>query len=137
MNTIHTPVAGADWLERSICPNPSPLGRQVANLLGVVLGGMYHEREMILRKVDWTSERYISVPWGHRDLATYDDNLLTRLVVLAHDACIRLTIEPCSRVSLTLLFHPRIGPTGHTFERHPTLESAAKDVRRLYTIKDD
>ena len=66
------------------------------------------------------------------DLATYDGDLLTRLVVLAHDECVRLEIQPSGPGKLRLLFHVRKGRGGRLMDRHPTMEDAIVAARREY-----
>lgn len=61
--------------------------------------------------------------------ATFDFNGLTRAVVMAHDRCIRFEIYPSAPKSLGLRLHKRSGRDGRMHERHPTLESAVKDIR--------
>lgn len=141
--------AGSNWIETSTGKKPSALGVKVADLLGEVFAGIYHLNH--ISAVDWTDENFISVPmtWP---LATYDSPDLTRLVVLAHDYCLRLEIRP-SVIELTdesgatygdvegddlgttfdcpaleLCFSPR-AREGDLLSRHPTLEEAVASVR--------
>lgn len=60
-------------------------------------------------------------------LATWDNDRLTRLVLLAHARCIRVAIHPSSPRQLTLLLHKR-KPEGLDHERHPSLDQAIKRV---------
>lgn len=77
-------------------------------------------------------------PWGpnawqvahYGDLATYDFDLLTRLVLLAHERCIRVGIQPCGPR------HVRIGisrreRTDSIFTNHPTIEQAIASFAKL------
>ena len=61
-------------------------------------------------------------------LATYDADGLTRLVILAHDRCVRLQLTQSGpgriRVSIT-----RRQRNGEIYRRHPTIEQAVADVR--------
>lgn len=63
-----------------------------------------------------------------RDLSTTDSNMLTRLVVLAHDRAIRLTVTHGmpGGVSLHLWKRQREGDFS---ERHPTIEAATARIR--------
>lgn len=63
-------------------------------------------------------------------LSTFDHDTLTRLVIGAHDACIRLTIGSSGPGRVKLLFHLREGRQGSVSKRHPTLEDAIAGIRR-------
>lgn len=64
----------------------------------------------------------------HNDVATYDYNLLTRAVVLAHDRCIRFSIMPASGDMLRFGFHKR-NRAGEMNQRHPTIEDHIEIIR--------
>lgn len=63
----------------------------------------------------------------HGDLSTWDFNILTRLTVLAHDAAVRVEIQPSMR-NLRIVLHPR-ARSGSNMHRHPTLEDHAARIR--------
>ncbi len=108
----------------------SPLGCDVANLLSTLLGGMHHlTSHTKIVKIDWSNPYYIVVPFG-RGLATYDGNLLTSLVVLAHDNLLRVEVNPRHRLYLELVFHKRKGREGWLSERMPTIEEHIKLIRK-------
>src|SRR6266404_2787116 len=85
----------------------SPLGREVAEILGQVFLGIYHiEDEIGQGKVDWSHKYGIEIgTW--RTLSTYDFANLTWLVVLCHDRAIRLEIGSRGYRRLKLIFHQR------------------------------
>ena len=124
--------AGAEWLERQLeydGKKVSDFGRKVADLLGDAFGGIYHIDEFLFKKkVDWSNTWHIQISYN-RDLATFDFNTLTRLVVLCHDRCIRMNIKPASPGYLYLQFWPRDGREGDVSKRHPTIETAIELVR--------
>lgn len=98
----------------------------VLEILSKVFSGVHN--------IPWTKKRL--VPWGdgwscniHRNLSTYDNDSLTRLVVLCHDACIRLEISPSGPGLLRLSFWQRDGRDGRLYARHPTLEDNVKRIR--------
>jgi len=126
--------AGADWIEESLKKPLSPLGVAVADLLGQVWAGIYHLPHTLLARVDWAESWYISVTVPGSELATYDADLLTRLVVLCHDRCLRMEIEPCNPRYLRLNFSPRVrsatDPRMH--RRCPTMEQAVASVRERF-----
>jgi hypothetical protein len=61
-------------------------------------------------------------------MATWDFDELTRLVVLAHDRCIRAEVHPCTPQMLRLFLHVR-ERTGSVSHRHPTIEDAMASCR--------
>lgn len=56
-------------------------------------------------------------------LATFDGDALTRLVVLAHDYCVRLEVSPASSRHLRLYLHARYRE-GSIWKRHPNIHRA-------------
>ncbi len=64
----------------------------------------------------------------HAHLSTYDFDHLSRLVIGAHDECIRVDISPCSFRYLRIYMHPREREGGMAL-RHPTIEQAIADFR--------
>lgn len=61
-------------------------------------------------------------------ISTFDFDVLTRLVVAAHDECVRLEISGAGHYSLRLAFHSR-EREGRMSERHPTMEQAIDAAR--------
>lgn len=62
------------------------------------------------------------------DLATYDGDDLTRLVLLAHEECIRVAIDSGGprRVRIAIWKREREGPM---YARHPTIEQVLEKRR--------
>jgi hypothetical protein len=60
-------------------------------------------------------------------LSTFDNNLLTRLVVAAHEHHVRVEISPSSRMTVEVTVHPRT-PNGAMHERHPGAEALSWHV---------
>lgn len=78
-----------------------------------------------------------SGPYGwhvnyYGDLATYDFNVLTRAVFLAHDRCMRLSIDPSGPRLVKLTVYQRYERDGGMMERHPTLEQAVESWRKSH-----
>ncbi len=73
---------------------------------------------------------------NHRgDLATWDFNSLTRLVVMAHEEHIRVEITPVRYDMVRIAIHPR--PEGWKMHEHPPLDrhiSKIKDERRVWYL---
>lgn len=125
--------AGAEWLKKMLPlvkkPAPSLFGEAVADILGGAFLGLYHLEENVLFKADWTHADRITVTIS-RELATYDGFELSGLVVLCHDAHVRLAIHGCGPGYLRLLFHRREREgDGAVWHRHPTLEGHAASIR--------
>lgn len=119
--------SGADWL-RANKKELSEFGAKAADLIGDWQRGIYHIHNQALR-ADWSNDRWVSVSYpGY--LSTFDWNDLTRLVILAHDRCIRVMIEPNMRY-LKITMHPRTRG-GDLYNRHDTIEDAISRVRNEY-----
>jgi len=122
---------GADWVQRNCMTknvSMSPFGIIVASILGSTYLGIYHLPTSILKKVDWTNDGLIEISM-RGELSSWDFNRLTALIVMCHDACVRLSIEPCNPQYVRLRFWPRDGRTGGTSERHPRLEEHVDMIR--------
>ena len=63
--------------------------------------------------------------------ATWDFDQLTRLVIGAHDECIRLQIAPSGPGMLSVMMWPREDREGNMSKRHPTIEQAITDYRKV------
>lgn len=114
--------SGADWVERQ-GHTLSSIGRDVADLLGWLFQGIYHI-EHVVRKVEWNKEQLITVKIGNEaNLATYDFNRLTMLVLICHHMAIRCEICPCNPSLLTLKFSRR-QRSDDGFTKHPTIEES-------------
>lgn len=103
---------------------PSDFGKQVAKLLED-WGGLHHFDSCVMSRADWTNDSFIKISL-RMNLATFDGNALTRLVFLAHDHCIRVSIVPCNMQFLSIMFHPRKREGGFA-ERHPTIHDVYKE----------
>jgi hypothetical protein len=105
----------------------SECGIRVATLLEE-WQGLHHIPEEAIKKCEWDNDRYIVVRASKYDIAsqlsTFDFDMLTQLVFLAHDHCIRVDISPLNPQFLNLTFFPRQERTGGMSQRHPTVESA-------------
>ena len=125
---------GSGWVKAALKPKEmSELGEKVADLLGDLFAGIYHLDDDKLKNVDWGSTHHIEYPLGWKQLSTYNNSLLTLLVLMAHQRALRVTIAPRSNKYITLLFHPRKSGMEHDFfERHPTIEEAINTFNAHY-----
>ena len=113
-----TKYAGADWLQgyRDL----SPLGVDVADILGQAWAGIYHlDKEVLHKRCDWKSDRWIEVVING-PLSTWDNSRLTALLVLCHSKKIRLQLAGAALGYLRLAFgrdaQSFLGPMPPIFE---------------------
>lgn len=123
--------AGSEWIEESLGLPCSPLGKDVADLLGDVFLGIYHLNTRALRKVDWQNKHYIEFNLD-RPLYSVDSNELTRLIVLAHDRMLRIEIRPCNFQNIKLGISKRTSRDGDLYHRCPTIDNHIKQIRDAY-----
>ena len=73
--------------------------------------------------------------YSHR-LSTFDFNLLTTLVFLAHDRMIRIEIQSSGPRMVKICLHKRHAREGSMSQRHPTVETAlAAHRERFPTVR--
>ena len=110
----------ADWLARHLRTELTPFQEKVADIIGMVAGGIYNA------PINWKSaeidSRFVVVIW-RGDLSTWDFDALTKLVLLAHAARIRVSIEAAAYRYLRIMFHPR-KHDGWFGQRHPSIAEA-------------
>lgn len=131
MNSKWRCYAGSESVQRWFKGEISPLGIEVADLVGELVRGIYH---LDVNKVDWSERHRIVVKvdkFGSR-LSTWDWDELTRLVMLCHDRALRVEIEPCNFRFLALVFSKRTSRTGDFCTLHPTPEQALERHRKEY-----
>lgn len=127
--------AGADWVASLKPTRPmSDLGRAAADLLGDVFLGIYHIDTKLFRQVDWSDEQCIFVPINS-SLCTVDFDHLTRLMVLAHDRMLRVELKGRSRGWLSVGVWQRNSRTGSVWQRCPTLEEHAMQLRAHFNAE--
>ena len=122
--------AGADWIRESLKKPLSAIGEKAANILGEAYPGIYHLPHASLHKTNWADEFWTQV-WVYDDLATWDHNTLTTLVILCHDQCVRMTIRVHNRRRLRLEFSMRDRADKSMSYTHPTIEQAIALTRRV------
>jgi hypothetical protein len=107
---------------KKLSDNPTPEQLRCLSLLIELFGGEHH--------LPTVYEFGNGVRCRQPSMSTYDNDLLTRLVVLAHDHCIRAEI---SRDSIILHARQR---NGEFWQRHQTLETAITAIRKCSTRFD-
>lgn len=114
----------AAWAERNWGRKLSPFEARVMNILGIVGNGLYNAP--IAKRIHWDYSgpgRGVAVLW-RTDLPTYDFDTLTGLVLLCHEARIRLSIDSCNPKYLRLCFWQRQAEGEMVYQRHPSIEQA-------------
>lgn len=100
-------------------------------LLCDLMGGEHHLEGGVIAWGDGIYYNQLS------SIATFDFNLLTVAVILAHDRCIRLEVRPAGPRSIGLALHKRHAREGSMSRRHPTLETAVAEARSRFPQEAD
>lgn len=95
-----------------------------------LFGGAHHLKGRIHYFND-KGIQFNSTNANHR-MATFDFDMLTRAVFLAHDRMIRFAIEGGGPGMLKLILIKRHSRDGAMYERHPTVEQALITHRRFW-----
>lgn len=114
----------SEKLQRLTKADMTEAQRACFDLLCDVFHGEHHAPERI-----YAFGRGIKCNAEIHRLSTFDFDYLTRLVVLAHDACVRVEIVSSGPGRIGLVLHKRAGRTGSSYDRHPTMEEAIERVR--------
>lgn len=133
-----TKYAGADWIKQSLrIECMSPLGIEAADFLGDLYLGIYHMDTNSLKKVEWNDDYCIRVQLpACRSLATFDGDMLTRIVVLSHDRMLRVDLLSVNFNYMAMLIHKRTHREGgDSYSRMPTMETHVEMIRSCYSIK--
>ena len=114
------------WLETQIEQSCSELGREVANILGYVGGGLYNA-PICIDKIEWGNKHCIEVVWSS-DMSNWDFTDLTKLWVECARRMVRVSIEGCAPGRLKIIFHKRNQRTGETWKSLPDVEELVAQV---------
>jgi len=108
---------------------------KVERVIARAFGGVHNVPSWKRRQVCTTTGGLkISIPVGG-SMATYDGDRLTRLVIAAHDECVRFEIIGGTPRYMTCWFHVREGRIGDSmWQRHPTMEVALAKIRKHYDV---
>lgn len=115
------------WIESGTKKPVGEFGKAVATIIGRAWKGIYHLESVL--KSDWSDERRIEV-LVYGGLSTFDFDHLSILVILCHDACIRLEVNPCNFSNIKLVFYARMEREGSISCRVPTIDDAIEMARR-------
>ncbi|MCA9980461.1 MAG: hypothetical protein KDD89_06505 [Anaerolineales bacterium] len=106
----------------------SEVGRRAALFMDR-MWGVHHLNTAKLKKVDWSNDYWVEMVYD-RQLTTVDGDDLTKLVILAHQMLLRVSVEGAAyRTNLRLVFHLRKNRDGNFADRCPHIS----DVVDLYT----
>lgn len=118
---IHGEAAAAEstkpfnvkWIESNTKQTCSPLGADVAIILGMMAGGGIYNAPINPDKVDWGGDNFtgVHVSWRH-SIASFDSDALSVLWVEATRRMIRVSISPCNPQYIRIGFHRRKGRPG-------------------------
>lgn len=98
--------------------------RECLDMIASVFHGEHHAPQNV-----FAFGRGIRCSVASQKLSTFDFDYLTRLVVLAHDHCIRVEIISSGPGLIGIVLHKRQGRIGDIWSRHPTIEDAVVRVR--------
>lgn len=99
--------------------------QEAEDFFGKIFGGNHHIPGEVKQFGDGWAVNYSG------DLATFDYNHLTKIVLLAHDECVRASIQPAGARNVKIAIWKR-KREGSTFERHPSLDDAVTQLRDYY-----
>lgn len=134
MRRAYAQMDSAGWVQKQYKREMSSLGREVAQILGVVGGGIYNA-PINIDRVNWYDSSWgVHVYW-RGTLANWDSPALALLLIECHHRMIRVEIEPGNMQGLRLVFHKRESRDGGMAERLPTLATIEAMVDAWYAPK--
>lgn len=139
----------ADWVERNIAAHKAmlsrkprkdcrrgwsgapdqlnPFQRTCMHILGIVGNGIYNA-PISWETIEWGGDRWMRVAW-RSDLSTFDGAELSKLVFLAHECRIRVSIGAANFRNVEIILHRRQAGGGIA-ERHPDMTQMMETMRR-------
>jgi len=105
---------------------------KVERVIVRVFGGVHNVMGCWNRKEVWPNNDGLKMSLPASCLSTFDADGLTRLVVAAHDECVRVEIVGGGPRRVTVTFHVREGREGCYYQKHPTMEQALAEIRKHY-----
>lgn len=124
----------AQWLRFLTKAEFSELGKEVAFFLDE-MWGLHNLKSTSLKKVDWANNTWITfVYFG--SLSTVDSDHLTRLVVLAHQRMLRLSLRGIGPGYIEFMFHQRTTRTGQFSQRCPDIFDHVQEIVKHHPAVD-
>lgn len=129
------------WISKQTGKTLGAVGLRVADILSYTYRGAHHIPQSAFKKtVNWDGTLCyfgsLSVCLTG-SLDTFDFDLLTRLVLACHAACVRCEISGAAPGYLRVMFHLRNGREGRIYDRHPSPEEALETFRAKWPISED
>lgn len=112
-------------MENTTSETLKPFEARAEAVLACVFGGLHNCPE--IKKVPGEGGRWEVL--CRSTLSTFDFDGMTRLVIAAHDNCVRASVMPGGPAAMKIMLHDRKGRTGNMCHRHPTLEQAIESIR--------
>jgi len=113
-------------------PPPEPIDpeieRKCERVLAVTFRGIHHCHPWWDKRIAWGNGIRVTT---RRDLATFDGDELTRLVVAAHDECVRVEVSGAAPGYVYVTLHPRKGREGGSWSRHPDIWPGVENARGI------
>jgi hypothetical protein len=103
----------------------TPLARKVAIIIGIAGGGIYNAPCGPTR-MKWDGP-WIEANW-YGDLSTFDYSALTVMVLLCHEARVRLSIKASGPRRIKLIFSERRDCAEDTSAHHPSIDDVIVDM---------
>ena len=122
----------ADWVEGYLKIALTDFQRDCVDLICDAQTCGPYDFKSTFNSANWEHGNGVRFTISPMGLATFDFNGLTRLVVGAHDKCIRVEIRPCNMQRLEVTMFKREGREGSISRRHPTMEGAIELSRIPY-----
>lgn len=122
--------AGSSWLSFGGKKKLSEFGVVVADILGEIFNGIYHISRS-LKDADFTNDYYIKICIRDSlDFGTYDSDLLTQLVILAHTRNVKVSIKAAAHHYLWLEFI-KVTKQGFFRDNHPTIDDLLVKISKV------
>lgn len=112
------------WVEAHLGRTLTEFQRQAVELLCAAMRCGPYDFARTFEKADWQHGKGVSFTVSRPQLATYDTDGLTALVLGAHDRSIRVQIDPGNFTHLRISMWPREPEHDSQWGRHPRLEQA-------------
>ncbi len=113
----------ADWVESNSRLTLTPIQRLAVEVLVEGMNTGPWNLTIKWSTVDWNYGAGVRFTMYSKGLWTFDFDHLARLVIAAHDRCVRLDIAPAAPRYFHIWVHPR-ERDGDMTRRHPTIKDA-------------
>ena len=117
------------WVERHLDTKLSNFQKKAVEILCSAMNKGPWNLRVNWRNTDWNWGDGVRFKLRHHSLSTYDFDELTRLVILAHDECVRIEINALAPKIMAISMWQRNKRDGSMFERHPTIDGAIAKIR--------